>query len=396
MRVCLLTHYYEPEVGAPQRRWSAIVPELVAAGHQVTVVTTRPHYPVGRAGAGAPGTGRSRGRHGETVVRVPYVPYDRARRGRRFADQLLVAALSLVPALRARPQVVIATVPGLPTMVTGRVLAVLARARQVVDMRDAWPDLLVDAGAGPGPLVALAQRYFTRLQRRADVVTSASSRFAERLRARGVPDVVHMRNGFDVGLVEVLPPPPAVEGRPLRVLYAGTVGESQALGSAVRAVGLCPPGSVELTVVGHGATLPDLLAERAALPDPTAVVVLPPTDPAGVRRLLADSDTGLVPLRSWPGFEVTVPSKLYELMALGRHVCASLAGEAAEIVVTSGAGDVVPPEDPAALAGLWQELAADPGRLVVGEAPRRWVAEHADDAVLARRWADLVGRLAPG
>lgn len=394
MRVCLLTHYYEPEVGAPQRRWSAIVPALVAAGHDVTVVTTCPHYPVGRAAPGAAGPGRSRGRHGETVVRMPYVPYDRARRGRRFADQMLVAALSLVPALRARPEVVVATVPGLPTMVTAGMVTTLSRSRQVVDMRDAWPDLLADAGAGPGPLVAGAQRYFAWLQRRADVVTSASSWFAERLRARGVTDVVHMRNGFDVGLVDALPPPPPLSGRPLHVLYAGTVGESQALGSAVRAVGLCAPGSVELTVVGHGSTLPDLLRERAALPDPSAVIVRPPTDPAGVRRLLVEADTGLVPLRGWPGFEVTVPSKLYELMALGRHVSASLAGEAADIVLASGAGDVVPPEDPAALAALWEGLLAEPSRLSVGEGPRRWVTEHADDAVLASRWVALLDRLA--
>lgn len=392
MRVCLLTHYYEPEVGAPQRRWSAFVPRFVAAGHEVTVVTAVPHYPVGRTGTGAPGPGRSTGRHGETVVRVRYVPYDTGR-GRRLLDQLRVAAGSLAPVLRARPDVVVATVPGLPTLLVGRLAATLVRARLVVEMRDAWPDLMTDAGV-PRPARAVLRPLLTRLQTSADAVVAVSERFAGRLRERGARRVVHVANGTDTAAVTPLPAPARPPGTPLRVCYAGTVGESQAVHLAVRAVGLCPPGSVHLTVVGHGAALPQVLAERASLPDPTAVDVRPPTDPAGVRALLLDTDTALVTLRDWSSFEATVPSKLYELMALGRHVSASLAGEAAEIVVASGAGDVVPPEDPAALAGLWQDLRADPRRLEPGEAPRRWVAQHADDAVLARRWADLVGRLA--
>ncbi|MFC5379513.1 glycosyltransferase [Aquipuribacter nitratireducens] len=394
MRVTLLTHYYEPEVGAPQRRWAAFVPRLVAAGLDVTVVTTVPHYPVGRAAPGAPGPGRGVGRHGETVVRVRYLPYDGAR-GRRALDQLRVALASVAPAVRSRPDVVVATVPGLPTLAAGRLVATLARARLVVEMRDAWPDLLDDAGTGPAAVRGVVRRVVTALQRSADAVVAVSERFAARLAARGVRRAVHVANGTDLALVPPLPrPDPPAAGEPLRVLYAGTVGESQAVHLAVRAVGLCPPGTVTLTVVGHGAALPLVHAERDRLPDPAAVTVLPPTDPDGVRSLLATHHTALVTLRDWPSFTATVPSKLYELLAVGRHVSAVVAGEAADVAVAAGGADVVAPEDPAALAALWQALHDDPTRLVVGEAPRRWVAAHADDPVLADRYRDLLRSLA--
>ncbi len=392
MRVCLLSHYYEPEVGAPQRRWSAFVPRFVAAGHEVLVVTGRPHYPRGRAVPGAPGPGRSVGRHGETVVRVRYLPYDTGR-GRRLLDQLLVAAGSLLPVLRSRPDVVVATAPGLPTLLVGRLAATLVRARLVVEMRDAWPDLMDEVGV-PAPARAVLSPLLRRLQTSADAVVAVSERFAERLRGRGARRVVHVANGTDTTAVAPLPAPVRGEGAPLRVGYAGTVGESQAVHLAVRAVGLCPPGTVHLTVVGHGAALPQVLAERAALPDPTAVDVRPPTDPAGVRALLVDVDTALVTLRGWSSFEATVPSKLYELLALGRHVSAVVAGEAADVVAAAGGGDVVPPEDPAALAALWQELRAHPERLQVGPGPRAWVQEHADDHVLAQRYLRLLEDLA--
>lgn len=394
MRICLLSHYYEPEVGAPQRRWSAFVPRLVDAGHDVTVVTSRPHYPTGRAAAGAPGTGRRPGGHGETVVRVRYVPYDTGR-GRRLLDQLIVAVLGVPAALRARPHVVVATAPGLPTLLAGRLVATLARARLVVEMRDAWPDLLDEVGAVPGPVRRLLSRLLTGLQRSADVVVTVSERFGQLLRQRGVREVVHVANGTDTAVVRPLPPRTRTPGAPLQVCYAGTVGESQAVHLAVLAVGLCPRDTVHLTVVGHGAALPLVLAERSRLPDPDAVTVLPPTDRAGVRALLAQTDTALVTLRDWPSFTATVPSKLYELLALGRHVSAALAGEAADVLRRAGGGDVVPPEDPAALAGLWQALAQDPARLDVGGEPRRWVADHADDEVLAARWVAVLERLRP-
>src|SRR5699024_12377064 len=45
MRIVLLSHYYYPEVGAPQRRWRILVDHLRAAGHDVITVAPHPHYP---------------------------------------------------------------------------------------------------------------------------------------------------------------------------------------------------------------------------------------------------------------------------------------------------------------------------------------------------------------
>ena len=47
LRVIFLTHYFPPEVGAPQSRLFELASRLVAAGHTVTVVTGFPNYPTG-------------------------------------------------------------------------------------------------------------------------------------------------------------------------------------------------------------------------------------------------------------------------------------------------------------------------------------------------------------
>ena len=48
MRILFLTHYFPPEVGAPQARIFETARELVSLGHKVTVLTAFPHYPAGR------------------------------------------------------------------------------------------------------------------------------------------------------------------------------------------------------------------------------------------------------------------------------------------------------------------------------------------------------------
>ena len=47
MRFVLLTHYFPPELGAPQTRLWALARDLAARGAAVTVHTCAPHYPDG-------------------------------------------------------------------------------------------------------------------------------------------------------------------------------------------------------------------------------------------------------------------------------------------------------------------------------------------------------------
>jgi glycosyltransferase involved in cell wall biosynthesis len=387
VRILLVSHNYEPEIGAPQRRWSAFVRRFVAAGHQVTVLAPQPHYPFGHRLPG-PRTATWRatpGRHGETVVRLPYVPYGPGT-GRRLLDQLVAAAAAVLPGPGRRADVVLATVPALPMLAAGHVLARAVRAPYVLEMRDAWPDVIGESGVATGRVGRAVSALVSAGQRRADLVVTTSARFTEILTGRGVPRVATIRNGVHTAEVPASPVPSAGRDR-LEVLYLGTVGRSQDLVGAVRAAARLGD-RVRLTVVGEGAERGEVAAAAERLGAP--VRLLPPVSGPALWDAYAAADTCLVSLQDWPAFTFTVPSKTYELLATQRHVSAAVAGEAAEIVLAAGGGDVVPPGDPAALAALWAELAADRSRLDVGPGPRKWVAEHADLDGLADRYLDLL------
>jgi glycosyltransferase involved in cell wall biosynthesis len=386
VRILLLSHHYEPEIGAPQRRWSGFVRRFVEAGHTVTVLTSQPHYPIGRRlpGPRSPMWRATPGRHGETVVRLPYLPHGPGARG-KLVDQLVTAGASLLPGLGRRGDVIVATVPALPTLLAGNALAGLTRTPLVVEMRDAWPDLLDESGVAPGRAGRALGAVVSACQRRADTVVTTSARFTRVLTERGLPRVTTIRNGVHTDAVPVSPVPPPRDR--LEVLYLGTIGLSQYLVGAVHAAAMAGD-KVRLTIVGEGAAKAEVAATAARLDAP--VRVLPRALGPALWEAYADADTCLVSLQDWPSFEWTVPSTLYELLATGRHVSAAVAGEAAEIVAASGGGDVVRPEDPAALAGLWSDLAADRRRLVVGPGPRDWVARHADLDNLADEYSDVL------
>lgn len=151
MRVLLLTHYYEPEIGAPQRRWANLVEGLVRRGHHVAVCAPVPHYPHRRA-ADLPHVPRSAlmrwadGRRGERILRVPYVPTSGSLPG-QLVDQSVSssAMLAVVPSLlRSRPDVLVSTTPALPMPFTGAAAARALRVPHVAEVRDAWPDLIAE------------------------------------------------------------------------------------------------------------------------------------------------------------------------------------------------------------------------------------------------------------
>lgn len=402
LHIVLVTHHYHPEVGAPQRRWKNLSARFVAAGHRVTVLAPPPHYPTGRSGDLPPderphATGTGPG--GETIHRVRFREHGSDLRT-RTRDQMHAATHSVTVALRRlrgpdRPDVVVATAPGIPSLGAGFVLARAFRVPLVVEMRDAWPDLIAPSGmwghvrrrGWKGWATRTAHRVVTDLQRGADAVVTTTASFADVLRERRMPRIAVIRNGAPLD-DELRPTPREAPG--LRVLYLGTIGRSQGLSTAVLAAAELRRRGVPLTLrfVGSGHEEALLRAEARAADAPVEFLGRVPRAEVGAHYDWAD--TVLVSLRAWDPFEWTVPSKLYEALVAGRHVSASLSGEAAYVVRQARAGDVVPPEDVTALADLWQALATDRSRLDVGDHGRRWVEQHANFDTLAAHYLELL------
>ena len=372
-RVTLLTHSYWPENSPPQRRWSALLGEFRKQDWEIDVVTPVAHSPTGRRDSSPGAAGKAfrsqTGPHGEKIRRVPYLPHGK-RHFWRLVDQCF-SALWTVPLgmITRRPEVVIVTVPSLPIMAAGYILARLRRVPLILEMRDAWPDLARDARLVHGSVKSGFEVFADFVQRRADLVVTVTEGFAEVLRGRGILNVATISNGLHVHSLPALTPPP-MQREVFEALYLGNHGESQNLETAIRASAIVG-SSMHLHMVGHGSRRPALqkLARELGAP----VTFHPPQQGQDVLDRYTSADTCIVSLRDdWKSFETTIPSKTYEVLALGRHVTAVVLGEAARIVADAEAGDIVA-SDPEALADLWHGLAADRSRLIRSGASRAWV-----------------------
>lgn len=400
-RILLVTHYFPPEVGAPQARLSEMAEVWAADGTDVTVLTGMPNHPTGVVPPEYRGViYRRELRNGVRVLRTWLYATPNEGIIRKTLGHLSFMLTSvLVGGWRTGPvDVVVVSSPTFFSIGSAWLLARLRRARLVVEVRDLWPAIFVELGVLTNRrVIAILERLELAAYAAADAVVVVTEGFRDDLLRRGVsPDKVHtIRNGVDLtrftGGTE---PDPTVrqrlgaaDGQTL-ALYLGAHGISQALPAVAEAAALTGP-SVHVAFVGEGADKARLqeTVRRLGVENVTLLGAVPRDD---VPHLLAAADVCLVPLRDIPLFTTFIPSKMFEFLANEKAVIGSLTGEAAAILQEAGAV-VVPPEQPRALADALLALAQDPERRRrMGVAGRTYVREHFDRAGLARRYLRIL------
>jgi hypothetical protein len=394
LRVIFVTHYFVPEVGAPQRRIERLAGGLAERGADVTVHTLPPHYPTGTIAA--PYRNRPLSvetRAGVRVVRSAVYPAANRGVARRLLNHGSGAASILATAPWAGPaDVVVAETPPLFTAAAAVAYSRAKRAPLVLNVADRWPQSAVELGAlSNRHAIAAATWLEERCYRAASAITVPTRGLERDLgsadSARG--KVVQMPPAVDLERFD--PAPPAPDG-PLRVLYAGTVGMAQGIGTLIEAARRAGPSAVHVVIAGDGAEAAALAADR-----PENVDLIGPVPHDRVPDLYRQADVAAVLLRDRPIFAGALPTKTLEAMAAGRPVVLSGRGEAADLVAAAGVGVVVAPEDPHALADAFVDLSHDPERLAkLGAAGRRLAESEYGREQSVERWWRLLQGVASG
>jgi glycosyltransferase involved in cell wall biosynthesis len=394
VRVCLLTHYFPPEVGAPQTRIELLARTLAARGVSVTVHAGFHNYP----GGVVIGPYRNRPwlrerRDGISIVRSAVYPAANRGFARRLGDHAAFALSALATSTLSGPaDVVVGETPPLFTAASGAAYARLKHAAYVPYVADRWPASAVELGAlRHRRAIAAATALERSVYRAADLILAPTEGIVTAL-AR-VPEAGgKARRVWPVVDVSRFAPAPPGHGQadaapgPLRVLFAGTVGLAQGLAVLVEASRLAGPEVVRTTIAGDGADAP---AIRALLREQSVdnVGMLGTVAADRVPGLYAQCDASAVLLRDLPIFRAALPTKLLEAMAAGRPVLLSARGESEHLVNRSGAGLVVAPGDPPALAGAFRRLHSDHDlRRRLGLAGRNYAETHFGAQRAADEW----------
>lgn len=408
MRILYVSHYFPPEMGAPAGRVAGLARVWAAAGHEVHVLTGFPHHPTGRI---HPGYRRAfrRGFLREEMdgVRVhrtwifPAANRGKVRRSLNYTS--FMASAAIWGSLRLpRPDVIVATSPQLLCAVAGHLLARRFRVPLVMEVRDLWPESLIAVGASGGQslLVGSLERLAKGLYRRAAHIVTVTDSQREVIVRMGIPPerVSVVPNGVDRAFLEAgvsfLNSVPAGGNKRFEVTYIGTIGMAHHLETFLEAAALLGDDPrFHFRLVGEGARREAL--ESLARSRRLTNVEFCGEQPRGeVARWIAESSVCAVLLRRNDVFRTVVPSKLLEIMAVGRPILLGVEGEARALLERAGAGVAVEPENAAQLAAAVRALAADPAHCrEFGENGRRFVAREFLREKLAERYIGLLTRL---
>jgi glycosyltransferase involved in cell wall biosynthesis len=343
VRILVLSFYFRPDLSAGSFRTTALVAALraqVPEGARIDVVTTLPNR-YSTFSSAAP-EHETEGNVEITRIGLPAHRSDMLGQARAF---LRFARAAARITHGTRYDLVYATSSRLMTAVLGARLARRARASLYLDIRDIFVETIADVlHRAAAPLMRLAfsglERWAIGSATRVNLVSRGfAPYFAARYPGR---DFSWFTNGIDD---EFITPPAApaaaaaavavavaqaADPRPL-ILYAGNLGESQALHHVLPQLARALEPRARFVVIGDGGRRTQLESALAAA-GTTNVELRKPMTRAALIDAYRSADVLFLHLGNQPAFEKVLPSKLFEYGALGKPVLAGVGGFAARFV----------------------------------------------------------------
>lgn len=366
-RLLLHTLVFPPDGVSTSTILSELTQDLQSQGHEIVILTTRPHYNRDpEAERHQPLHSRMGGlysvsdHHGMRVLHT-WMPRKGAGTSGRMRDYMVFHILSLIVGLFliGRCEVVLVPSPPLSTGVIGWMLARLKGAKFVYNIQELYPALALQLGlTTPDSTMYKLMAHMERfVYARADHLTVICEDFRQHVLRLGVfaTKISLIPNFVDVDFVR-----PLSKDNPLSnelglaqhivVLYAGNIGMTQSFDTILEVADrLRDQEQVRFLIVGDGARRAEI-AEMIARKRTPNVILVPYQPRSVVPFIYATANLCLVPLMRGTA-KTTIPSKIYTIMASGRPVLVSVDedSELVSIVKQAACGISVPPDDADAL-----------------------------------------------
>ena len=372
MRILFVSNYWPPEKGAASRLGMELCKALAADGHQIEVVTGFPRYKMTETPAEYAGKPHIvEDVQGIRTIRVPLPHASRDRAIQRGIDWLLLPrAVKKGIKMAGEADVVYTVLPPI-TMAHAAAYAAKTKNAPLVTMYgDIFPNNVIELGALSNPtLIKYCRKLEQFAYRVANKIIVHSDCYKDYMVSdAGVPaDKVEVV--FNWADTEAIQPRERenefraeheLQGKFI-VSYAGTMGPAQGLQIAFEAAELLKEyKDIHFLIAGDGQDR-ERLVRLLASSKLTNVTFLPSQPLSKYIQLMAASDVCLVTLD--PKVKApTVPSKIWEIMASGRPVLASVAldGDAPKIIERANAGISVEPGNAQAMADAILKIRNEP------------------------------------
>ena len=385
--------------------------ELKQLGHDVTVLSTTPHFNIIPSVVERQPLAKRRGNwlftsdcSGIPVwhVRMPKKTGDVSA---RLKDKAVFHVLSLLTAavfLEHDYDVVLSPSPPLTIGLVGSVLGLLNRCPSVYNVQELYPDFAIQQGVlSNGAVISLLRAIEKVVYRTNAALVPIAEEFSAILESRGVRrnKIWLIPNAVDVDLYRPLPrdnfwarEKGLVDD--FVVLYAGNIGLAQDWEPLIYAARFLQELPIKFVVVGDGGRKEWL--EETIRAEGLANVVIFDYQPRDLMPYINAGCDVCTILLTREGGAVGLPSKIYGNMASGRATIVAAAEDSplASVIRAADCGQVVPPGDPEAytraiVAAMQdRETLAEQGKRG-REYAVRWYSKHA----MAKKYDRLIHAL---
>ncbi|KJS66628.1 MAG: hypothetical protein JL50_11340 [Peptococcaceae bacterium BICA1-7] len=259
-----------------------------------------------------------------------------------------------------KPDVIIGSSPHPFAALAALRLARKFGARFFLELRDLWPQALVDMGGvserHPSvKLMRLLEGYLYRKAEKIIVLAEGSKEYLSN-RWKVLPErVIYLPNGVHMDNFTFRDDRDSLRARygfeKFTLIYTGAHGPANSLETILKAAKrIMHHREVEFVLVGDG-PVKENLVKRAAEMEINNVRFLNPVPKSEIPGLIAAADACIITLRAVDAFSYGIsPNKIFDYMASKKPVICAVAGDMADLITRVGAGITVPPEDDESLS----------------------------------------------
>jgi colanic acid biosynthesis glycosyl transferase WcaI len=414
MKILAILMYWYPYEGPLMPILGAVFEDLMKWGHEVTVVSSFPHYRLGKRETWEEYRGKlfevTDWKGAKLVRSYVYAPvFYRERFGLicrvlNFISFSISSALASILLTGPADVIFAPSSPPLSNGIVAWIIGFFKRCPVVYSVQDIYPDIAGKTGLVKSRSILAATRLIEKLVYNiSDMVILLSEGMRKKVLKKGIPEgkTYVIPNSFDTVLVKptsrdnVFSRKWGLSGRFVTV-YAGNMGIPHGAEVIIQAADLlgCEDRMV-FCFVGGGEYKPRL-QELAQLRDLKNVLFIESIPYSQMNDVLSSASLSFVTYRKGLA-EDSLPSKLVASMCCECPVVAAIddGSEAAQIIQAARCGIVVPPEDASALAKAVMLLFRDePMRCKMGKRGRQYALKHFRRELMSSRYEKTFRSLA--
>ena len=380
MKILVVCQYYHPE----PFRIHEVCEELVRRGHEVTVLTGLPNYPMGIIPEEYKGRQhRDEVVNGVHIIRVKERPRTEGKAGLaiNYVSFVFFGSLKALTMKKDFDVIFVYQLSPVLMAIPAYVAKWFGRTKKIgLYCLDLWPESLTSMGIGRSSAFFRLMKFVSiRIYKGAKVIGLSSRQFekyfTQELRIKD-RRFIHIPQFADELFSDIGSGNTISEKETVDYVFAGNVGKMQSAETIIRAAALTSDDRIRWHIVGDGFALEDCrkLCEKLRVSDRVKFYGRLPVEE--MPRFYDMADAMIVTLADNDTISYTLPGKIQSYMAAGKPVIAAANGETRAVIEDSGCGMCAPAEDEKAFAAVADKMAASSDRAVMGERSRKYYNEH--------------------